>query len=273
MIRAGALSDFHPSELATALFFACAVMVGSGFALSASALDRPAAVHEIDSGEARPVRVIPVLDLDAPMLKLGGKRDRAKLPDRWVKQAPKTRVEQKAFVSTQAGKTADDIPPVDVKIADAGTKPPPPDADIAKQVDTPIANLPEAGPVANVDTEGHADGVKEGTETDPLKARAVDLYRSRIIGWFSGKFRVSGSGLPKDELGKYRVGASVQLSPDRRVVSYTITPSGNPAFDAAAKATLEGVKGETIPPPPENYPDTIQSQINLTFVCRENRCD
>jgi hypothetical protein len=273
MIRADALSDFQPSELATALFFAFAVMIGSGFALSASALDRPAAVPEIDSGQARPVRVIPVLDLDAPMLKLGGKRDRAKLPDRWVKQAPKTRVEQKAFVSTQAGKTADDIPPVDVKIADAGTKPPPPDADIAKQVDLVIVNQPEAGPVANVDTEGHADGVKEGTETDPLKARAVDLYRSRIIGWFSGKFRVSGSGLPKEDLGKYRVGASVQLSPDRRVLSYTITPSGNATFDAAARATLEGVKGETIPPPPENYPDTIQSQINLTFVCRENRCD
>src|SRR5690348_1162723 len=120
MIRAGALSDFQPSELAVALFFAGAVMIGSGFALSASALDRPALVHEIDSGEARPVRVIPVLDLDAPLLKLGGKRDQARLPDRWVKQAPKTRVEQKAFVSTQAGKTADDIPPVDVKIADAG---------------------------------------------------------------------------------------------------------------------------------------------------------
>ena len=38
MIRAGALSDFQPSELAVAVFFAFAVMVGSGFALSASAL-------------------------------------------------------------------------------------------------------------------------------------------------------------------------------------------------------------------------------------------
>lgn len=273
MNRAGALSDFQPFELAVAVFFASAVMVGSGFALSASALDRPAAVHEIDSGQARPVRVIPVLDLDAPLLKLGGKRDQSKLPDRWVKQAPKPRVEEKTFVSSQAGKTADDIPPPEVKIADAGTKPPPPDAEIAKQVDTPIANLPDAGPPSNVDQVGHADGVKEGTETDPLKARAVDLYRSRIIGWFSGRFRVSGSGLPQEELGKYRVGASVQLSTDRRVVSYTITPSGNAAFDAAARATLEGAKGQTIPPPPENYPDTIQSQINLTFVCRENRCD
>ncbi len=272
MNRAGALSDFQPIEIAVALFFAFAVMVGSGFALSASALDRPAAVPEIDSGQAKPVRVIPVLDLDAPLLKLGGKRDQMKLPDRWVKQAPKPRVEQKAFVSSQAGKTAEDIPGGREDRRRRGQAPPP-DAEIAKQVDTPIVTLPEAGPPANVDQVGHADGVKEGTETDPLKARAVDLYRSRIIGWFSGRFRVSGSGLPQEELGKYRVGASVQLSPDRRVTSYTITPSGNAAFDAAAKATLEGVKGETIPPPPENYPDTVQSQINLTFVCRENRCD
>ena len=35
MIRAGALSDFQPIELAVAVFFAFAVMVGSGFALSA----------------------------------------------------------------------------------------------------------------------------------------------------------------------------------------------------------------------------------------------
>lgn len=273
MIRRGALEDFQPTEFAVAVFFASAVMLGAGFALSASALDRPAVVPEINHGQAIPVRVVPVLDLDAPMLKLGGKRDHAKLPDRWVKQAPKARVEQKAFVSSQAGKTADDIPPPEVKIADAGTKAPPPDAEIAKQVDTPSVTLPEAGPPANVDQVGHADGVKEGTETDPLKAHAVDLYRARIIGWFSGRFRVSGSGLPQAELGKYRAAASVQLSPDRQVVSYTLTPSGNPIFDAAAKATLEGVKGQTIPPPPENYPDTLQSQIHLTFVCRENRCD
>jgi TonB C terminal len=255
------------------VFFAATVILGAGFALSATALDRPAAAPEIDRGRDVPVKIVPVLDLDAPLLKLGGKRDQTKLPDRWVKQAPKPRVEQKAFVSNQAGKTADDAPPPEVKVADAGTKPPPKDAEIAKQVDTPVAVLPDAGPPANVDQAGHADGVKEGTETDPLKARAVDLYRARIIGWFSGRFRVSGSGLPQAELGKYRVSASVQLSDDRRVVSYTITPSGNAAFDAAARATLEGVKGESIPPPPENYPDAVQRQINLTFVCRENRCD
>jgi hypothetical protein len=268
-----ALGDFRASEVVVAVFFALCVLAGSSFALMAAALEKPAAIPEIDKGTAFPVRVIPVLDLDAPLLKLGGKRDKLKLPDRWVKQAPKPRVEQKTFVSSKAGQSEKDIPLPELKLADAGTKPPPPDAEIAKQVDTPLPELLDAGPPANVDQAGHSDGVKEGTETDPLKGRAVDLYRARLIAWFSGRFRVSGSGLPAEELLKYRVAASIQLSSDRRVTSYSLTPSGNAAFDAAARATLESAKGEQLPPPPENYPDVVQSQINLTFVCREHRCD
>lgn len=263
--------DFHPGEIALAVALAVAVQAAAVVALQASNLDKSALMPEIDKGAAFPVRVTPVLDLDAPLLKLGGKRDKMKLPDRWVRQTPKQRVEEKAFVSPKAGKTEQDIPQPDVKIADAGTEPPPPDAEITKQVDTEVAEA-DAAPPANTDVAGHADGVKEGTETDPLKARAVDLYRSRIAGWFSSRFRVSGSGLPQEELVKLRVLASVQLS-DRRVVSFTITPSGNGAFDAAARAMLEGAKGAEIPPPPENYPDTVQNQISLTLVCRENRCD
>lgn len=265
--------DFQASEWAAAIVVALGVTVAAGFALRASALDRPAALPEIDRSTAVPVKVIPVLDLDAPLLKLGGKRDRMKLPDRWVRQAPKPRVEQRAFASTKAEKTEEAIPPPEVKIADAGTPAPPPDAEVAKQVDTPIEATPDAAPVANVDQEGHQDGVKEGTETDPLKARAVDLYRARISGWFSGRFRVSGSGLGPEEIGKPRVGALVQISADRTVVGYTLTPSGNAAFDAAARAMLDSTKGQALPPPPENYPDIVQTQIQITLVCRPSQCD
>jgi len=268
-----ALADFRPHEYAIAALVSLAVTAGAGLALKSAALDRPAAAPEIDKGTSVPVRVIPVLDMDTPLLKLGGKRDKMKLPDRWVRQKPKPRVAEKAFVSSKAGKEEKDIPPPDVKIADAGTPVTPPDADIVKEVDTPIPEVPDAGPPANVDQEGHEDGVKEGTETDPLKARAVDLYRNKIAGWFSSRFRVSGSGLSQDELVKYRVGAMVQISGDRTVSSYSITPSGNAAFDAAAKAALDGAKGQSLPPPPENYPDILQSQIQLTFRCRENQCD
>jgi biopolymer transport protein ExbD len=267
------LSDFRASEILVSVMFGCAMLAGAGLASSLAALDRPAAATEIDRGTALPVRVTPVLDLGAPLLKLGGKRDTAKLPDRWVRQAPRPRVERRAFASTKAGKSDRDIPPPEVKMAAASIAPPPPDAEVAKQVDTPVAATVDAGAPANVDQVGHADGVKGGTETDPLKARAVDIYRAKIAAWFSSRFRVSGSGLGKEELVKVRVSATVALGPDRTVSGYTIAPSGNAAFDRAARATLEGAKGQPLPPPPENYPDVAQSQINVTFVCRENRCD
>lgn len=267
------VSDFKGTEWCIAVFFGVAVLAGTGLAAHAAGLDKKAAAPEIDRGTAIPVKVVPVLDTDAPLLKLGGKKDKLKLPDRWLRQAPKQRVEEKAFPSTKAGKTAQDAPPKEVKVADAGTKPPPEDAELTKQVDVPLDKVVDAGPPANVDTEGHADGVKEGTETDPLKARAVDLYRQRLIAWFSSRFSVHGSGLPQDELVKLRCGATVQLSADRRVTSYSLSPSGNATFDAAAKTVLESAKNESLPPPPENYPDTVQSSLSLTFVCKENRCD
>ena len=271
--RPAALADFRVIDICVSLAFGLAVLTGAGVALSKAALDRPAAAPEIDRGAGRAVRVTPVIDLDTPLLKLGGARDARRLPDRWVRQTPRPRAEQRAFVSTRAGKAEHDAPPPEVKVAAAGEKPPPPQAEIAKQVDAPLSVPADAGPPANVDEKGHADGVKEGTEVDPLKARAVDVYRAKIAGWFSSRFRVSGSGLDRAELVRYRVSASVSVGADRTVSGFTVTPSGNAAFDAAARATLGGVLGQPIPPPPENYPDVAQTQINVTFVCRENRCD
>jgi hypothetical protein len=270
-VASGPRPDFKPFEIAAALMFSLAIMGAAVTAMQRANLTHQAEAAEIDHGAATPVRVIPVLDEDAPLLKLGGKRDKAKLPDRWVRQQPKQRVEQQAYVSPQASKTAEDLPAQDLKMADAGSEPPPPDAEVAKQVDTPVTEMSDAA-VANAEGEGHSDGVKEGTEADPLKARAVDLYRARIAGWFSSRFRVSGSGLSQEELLKYRVTASVQLA-DRKVTGYSINSSGNAVFDAAAKSMLEGTKGQEIPPPPENYPDTVQNQISLTLVCKEKRCD
>lgn len=272
MTTRAALADFTAGEIALSALTGLSVLVAAAGALDASALDQHADAPQIDRGVAVPVKIVPMLDPEAPLLKLGGQRDRARLPDRWLRQTPKPRVERQGFASPKAGKAAEDIPEP-VKMADAGAKPPPPHAELVKQADAPPAPLVDAGPPANVDEKGHADGVRGGTELDPLKARAVDLYRAKIAGWFSGRFRVSGSGLPKEELLKYRVSAVVNVGPDRAVTGYAMTPSGNAAFDAAARAALEGAKGQTLPPPPENYPDVVQSAINVTFVCRENRCD
>lgn len=291
--------EYSPLDVALAVVTAAAVLGGSAAVLSAAASRDLGAAPEIDIGVAAPVRVVPVIDLDAPQLKLGGRRAAAKLPSRWVRKpkpkpeaTPKTEPERKAQPSPHASASEKDIPPPDVEVGDAGV---PADASAEPAPATPAdagADAAEAvtsaeptaegvpgegtggtGPASSVAGPGHPDGVPGGTETDPLKARAADVYRSRLIAWFSSRFRVSGSGLPQSTLTKLAVGATVQIAGGRTVGGYTMTSSGNAVFDAAARAALEGAKGQTLPPPPENYPDLVQAQISLTFVCKEGRCD
>jgi hypothetical protein len=144
---------------------------------------------------------------------------------------------------------------------------------VAKEVETPVEVPKDETPPANVDTKGHEDGSKDGKEMDPLKARAVDLYREKIRGWFSRRFRVTGSGLTPEEIVKHRVSATVVLSNGRSVADFSIVSCGQAAFDNAARKALESAKGDELPPPPDNYPEIIQSQISLTFTCTPERCD
>ena len=260
------MRDFLASELAIALGAALLVQGSAAVALRMANIHKMGFAPEVDPGSAVPVRVIPVIDEDLPLLKLGGKKQKYKLPDRWVKPTPQQRVEQKAFASTKADKSADAIPDKEVKMADAGTEPPPPDAEVAKQVDQEITEAIDAS-TANTDVEGHQDGVKEGTETDPLKARAVDQWRARIASWFQKGFKCPELGLPDEEMKKMRVSASVQLA-DGTVSGYSMGTSGKPEVDAAARARLDAAKGNTIPPKPENYPDIKLNQISVTLVCK-----
>lgn len=268
--------EYPPADMlialgsASLLLLVCAIGVRAA-ARHAAVADSP--VPEPEKAASAPVKVVPVLDMSAPLLKLGGKPDPTRLPDRRVKQSPRARVEAKAQVSTAAEKTVDAIPPPDLPVSKKATPPPPPGAEVTKQVDAQVTPTAAPAPPANVPVAGHSDGVAEGTETDPLKARAVDLYRARLIAWFAARFRVSGSGLPEDELVKHRVSATVDIGPTRAVTGYSLTSSGNAAFDAAARAALESAKGQSLPPPPDAYPDVVQSKISLTFVCKEHRCD
>jgi hypothetical protein len=254
--------DFQPHEIVIAVLIAVAVQIGAGVALKMAALDKMGDAAEIEKGPEQPVRVIPVLDMDSPLLKLGGKK--AKMPEAWkVKPPPVPRAEERAFVSTKAGKTEQDIPDKEIQMADGGP-PPPPDADVTKVAeDAPEADA--GGPGAK--EEGFSDGVKGGTETDPLKRRAIDVYRGRLMSWFQRGFHVTGTGLPPEELKKLRVVATVQMS-GLTVSGYSITPSGNAAIDAAARARLDSVKGSDVPHPPDNFPDlTVPNPLTVVFAC------
>jgi hypothetical protein len=237
VVRGHALDgDFRAHELALAVMLALPVPLCAAMALSIGNL-RKADVREIDPGIAVPIQVTPVVDLDSPLLKLGGKKVRIKLPDAWMKPEPVARTEAKAQVSTKAGDTVADIPPPDLAVSDAGT-PVAPDAAVAKQVEAEIDASADAAS-AGADTPGAPDGVPDGTETDPLKARAANLYHANIASWFLRKFHPSCAGL------------------------------GDADIDAAARQAMDQATGQQIPPPPENYPELRQNSFGVTFVCRK----
>lgn len=230
------------------------VYAGAGSAhVVAAAIEEPKEI---------PIAVKPVLD-ELPLLKLGGKK-KAKLPDIWKKQAPVQRFDETSAPSPKASKTPEALPTSKLTPLDASA--PPPDAEVAKQVDQTLTDAaPDAPPT--VEGEGTADGVKEGTEADPLKARAVSAYRAKIIAWFQARFHPPVGEIPCEELKTLRATVQVQIGGDRSVGAYTVAkPSGNGIFDTKVRSTLDGLRGEELPPPPPLYPDILSTSEVFTFT-------
>jgi hypothetical protein len=212
--------------------------------------------------------VRPVLD-DTPLLKQGGKV-KTKLPEMWKKQAPVQRFEEKSAPSTKAAKTPDAIP---TSRSRSRRRRAPPDAELAKQVDQELLDAtPDAAPT--VEGEGSPDGVKEGTETDPLKARAVSQYIAKLISWFNARFKSpTADEIPCEELLKLSASVSVNVSADRSVTGFTVTrPSGNAIFDARVQSTMQGTVGSELPPPPPLYPEILPPTLSPRFSGKDSDC-
>jgi hypothetical protein len=261
---------FEPHEIALSSTASAAVVTGF-LALLVFAGQNRTLVKAVEPPPEKlvPMRVTPVLD-ELPLLKLGGKK-RPKLPDMWKKNPPVQRYEASSAPSPKASKTPDAIP--DSKLAKPDAAAPPPDAEVAKQVDQVLL---DAGPdaAATVEGEGHPDGVKEGTETDPLKARAISQYQAKLIAWFNMRFRPPESGIPCAELKKLSAGISVQVGPDRHVAGYGVgSPSGNAVFDERVRSTMDRVVGEELPPPPPLYPDILSSTLSFRLSGSKATCD
>jgi outer membrane biosynthesis protein TonB len=265
---------FAPVEIALAAGLTAVIQLGFFLLLAvAGAADARIDAKEEPPPRETPMAVKPVLD-DLPLLKLGGKKMKPKLPDMWKKQPPIPieRFEEKSAPSPDAKDDPKAIPTSELAKADAQA--PPPDAEVAKQVDQEISDAgprPDAQLVA--EGEGAADGVKEGTETDPLKARAVSLYRAKIIGWFNAKFHVPVGQIPCDELKKLSSRAVANVSPDGIVTGFSVSSqSGNAVFDARVQAALQSATGQQVPPPPSMYPEVLPPSISLNFLGSSQKC-
>lgn len=264
MTRVG---EFPIGDLTLAIGVAVAMQVAALALLKTSGGTKLRA--DISDERARPIAVAitPVPD-DAPLLKLGSKRQPNKLPDRWQAPRPVERAKAAATPSPLASATPEAIPTT--QVSDAG--PPPPDAEVTKQADLTIA-VPDAGPAPVSNTEGAADGVKEGTETDPLKAHAISLYRAQLDAWFSSRFAIRGK-IPFETLKTLRASVTVSITGGRTVGGFRIgSPSGNAVFDDQLRAALSGIQssGAELPPPPPLYPDILGQTLNLSFSCTTRR--
>lgn len=217
------------------------------------------------------IAVKPMLDL--PLLKKGGKPRPNKLPDKWKPPVPVKRVEPKNVPTPLASKTAENLPDKQEKKPKPEDKPADPETPVAEQVDRPVLEVErEEEDEPNVPEEGAADGVEEGTEKDPLKARAVDLYRMKLIGWFKQGFASPSEEVPCAILRELRASVNARLAPDGSVSSYDMISSGNAIFDARVRRVMDARVGQKVPPPPPNYPDILDDVVHPTFQGKNDQC-
>jgi hypothetical protein len=117
-------------------------------------------------------------------------------------------------------------------------------------------------------TLGAANGSADGTEVDPLKARAADTYRGQLASWFASRFAIRGK-VPFETLKTLHATATIQTG-DRRVTGFSmIESSGNAVFDDEVRALLSGIQssGLDLPAPPPAYPDMLSSSVTVSFRC------
>jgi hypothetical protein len=263
------LFDYGGVEIAAAVTVATVIQMAFFFLLAVAGSELKIAAKPENALLERPISVKPVLD-ETPLLKLGGKK-RPKLPDMWKKQKAVPRYEEKSAPSPHAAKTPDAIPTSALAKGDAQA--PPPDAEIAKKVDEDIKALDASTPEPEVAGEGVADGIKEGTETDPLKGRAVSVYRARLIAWFLQRVRIKDGEIPCEELKKLTSRVTASVSPDGTVTGFTVgSPSGNGLYDSRVQTGMQSAVGQQVPPPPDEYPNILPPSLSLTFTGSSQKC-
>ncbi len=254
---------FSKGEIAIA---SAVALVAQGLIVLVFALPPPEAKEvEISDENARPIAVAitPVA-----VLKKGSK-DPAKLPKQWEREPPVVGKGESAQPSKEASTTEVPSRLLDAGLtgtSDAAVTPNASDASATSEAlggaDASTAKEAKGG------EEGHAEGSADGTETDPLKARAADLYRAQLAAWFASRFAIRGK-IPFDDLKKLKSVATVTVSADRHVSDFTVTSSGDPIFDEEVRATLTKVKasGIELPAPPPLYPEMLGPSLPISFRC------
>jgi hypothetical protein len=263
-VTAGARPNFDAQDLT----IACLVALLAQLCFVATfSLPSPKLVQvEFSDENARPIAVA-----ITPVLKLGSKTP-GKLPSQWQRRQPAAPAPrpQAALPSTQAEKTPEAIPKTTVPDASVA----PAAVDAGPQERPNLTAPAEAGPAtAPTSSEGSEQGAANGTETDPLKGRAADMYRAQLAAWFASHFHVRGK-IPYETLKTLHASAAVTVTGDRKVGSFSLVkPSGDATFDAEVQATLARIRegGTELPGPPPMYPELLGQTLSIGFQCTVQR--
>ncbi|HEU4538911.1 MAG TPA: hypothetical protein VFS00_32550, partial [Polyangiaceae bacterium] len=74
-------------------------------------------------------------------------------------------------------------------------------------------------------------GTPEGVPGGKGKAGLAASYKAVLGGWFAARLQCRGLNAPWEEVKTLKVRASVAISPERKVTSFSINGSGNETYD------------------------------------------
>ena len=201
----------------------------------------------------------------ASMLKLGKPLDPKQLPDRLVPKA-RTAPQQKVVASREE--------PAHKEHPDAG--PPPPNAQ-----DSDIQRLiAKSDPFAEKNAkerpeQGFANGSDSGTELDPSKVHAGDVYGAMLQKFFQDRWQIP-TVISEGEERKLCVYLQVAVDPRMRIWFVKQAPdkeSGNDLFDDSARSMLQKLADDqtALPDPPAEIAAQYSGQriqLKLGKGCR-----
>ncbi len=210
-------------------------------------------------------REMPKPVIAASLLKLGKPIDPKKLPDRVVPRAP-TAPKKDAVASRED--------PVKKK-EDAGAPPPPDakDSDLANLIKKTDPFAEDAGKTRP--EEGRPEGVAEGTQTDPSKVKAGDMYAAQLAKFFRDRWQIP-TVISQGEASRLCVTFQISIGP--RMVIWHVRPepvrkSANDLFDDSARSMLQKLLDDRTPLPeaPPDVQDSFRGRtVNLLLTGDSN---
>jgi hypothetical protein len=213
--------------------------------------------HVLDSTIEPPARTV----VAATLLKLGKPIDPKTLPDRLVPRA-RTAPQHETVASREEPKK---------EKQDAGPPPPPNSqpSDIARLISKSDPFAEDGG--KDRPEEGHPQGVEGGTETDPNKVHAGDMFAAQLGSFLHDRW-VFPTVISQGEANRLCVIMQVAIS-NRMVIWHVkdspVRKSGNELFDDSAREMLQKLLDARtpLPEPPPEVADIYKGRtINITLA-------